>query len=115
MFGKSVYEVKTNIGHDELFRILDKWCIDNKLTDISKTTNYKKFRFGSPIISNPIYIEVFFENSTINIHGWVQTMIPFIRWNLIEAPKESLSTKLDYRRKGGLFVSRLRNLIGKKN
>jgi len=113
MFGKSTYQFSTNLDPQQVVHRLESWSKHNGLNDVSSSgeTTRKKYRFGSPFLSNPIYIEVSVNEAPIEIRGWVQTMIPFVTWKLIEPPRESLSAKLDYRRKGGLFISKLREAL----
>ena len=107
MLGKSQFTVETTLSQKQIHEKLDHWYEVNELSEIDNNAACRTFRFGSPYFSNPIYIKVFFKERPIQIQGWVQTLVPIIRWKLINVPKESVSTKLDYRRKGGFFVSRL--------
>lgn len=110
MFGKVIYQLTSNLASPQLAQRLEDWSKSNGLKDVSSSSDptRRKYRFGSPFLSNPIYIEVSLNRTSIEVRGWVQTLIPFFTWKLIESPRESFSTKLDYRRKGGLFIYRLR-------
>jgi hypothetical protein len=115
MFGKSFYEMSTDIGNGQLLEILEQWSKNCKLKDVSAGNKSKKYRFGNPFVSNLIYIEIFYTDRPIKVFGWVQTLIPFVRWQLVPSSEDSLSSKLDCRRKGGLFVSLLQNELSKRN
>ena len=111
MLGKSKYEVNTNFNRDQVLDCLQRWATENKLTTVLDEPTRKKFRFGSPFLSNPIYIDVFFEKSPFLVIGWVQTPIPFLTWKFVEPRQDPPATYVDYRKKGGLFVLILRNLL----
>ena len=75
MFGKSFYEMSTDIGNDQLLEILEQWSKNCKLKDVSTGNKSKNYRFGNPFVSNPIYIEIFYTDRPIKIFGGVQTLI----------------------------------------
>jgi|GEM_PF-6377612 len=113
MFGKSTYQITTSLGPQQVVDRLEGWSKNEGLKDVSGSSEAtrKKYRFGSPLLSNPIYIEVSVDQASVEVCGWVQTMIPGVRWKLVEPPRESVTTKLDYRRKGGLLISKLRQAL----
>jgi len=112
VFGKYVENLDSNLSDIQLTEALDTWSNRFKLKSVkSSDTRVHRFRFGSPFISNPIYIEVVKVQSVVTITGWVQTLIPFFRWKLVAMKEPGVGTVLDYRKKGGLFVYELRCLL----
>ena len=111
MFGKYETLVNTQLDNNLIVNALEKWSMDNNLSEVYCSDGYKKYRFGSPFLSNPIYIEINFDEKPIKIVGWVQTLIPFFRWKLIKTEKRSFGSKIDYRRKGGYFCYQLKQSI----
>jgi len=112
VFGKYVEILESDLSEAQLTEALDTWSTRLKMKPIkSADTRVHRFRFGSPFISNPIYIEVVKEQSVVTISGWVQTLIPFFRWKLVVVKEPGARTVLDYRKKGGLFVYELRSML----
>ena len=109
MFGKSLLRI--DHINQNIENSLTKWSRENNLVILVKDRTHHKYRFGNPFISNPIYIEIYFHNNILDISGWVGTLIPFLRWKLIEVKQKTLSTKLDYRRKGGLILNLLKEAV----
>ncbi len=103
MFGKYTKTIPTTLEGDALRAAIDAWCEENRLRRVKTHGNIELYRFGSPFLSNPIYIQLQPFSPEIRITGWVQTLLPFLRWKLIPTSHPSLSTKIDYRRKGGFF------------
>jgi len=111
MFGKSQYIIETQQELNSICKMIEEWRKDHNLNLVKSSEGFKKFRFGSPFLSNPIYIEIDISKSPIIVHGWVQTLIPFFTWKLIETKNDNLASKLDYRRKGGYFCHQLIDTI----
>ena len=111
MFGKYEFKINTQLDINSTSKMIEKWSKENNLTSVKSSDDIKKFRFGSPFISNPIYIEIDLNKKPLTVTGWVQTLIPFLRWKLIRTESHNTASKLDYRRKGGYFCYQLEKII----
>jgi len=111
MFGKYTQDINTSLDIKSLKSTIKTWSEENKLKQVSSTDRVELYKFGSSIISNPIYIELNLQDSKIVLNGWVQTVIPFLRWKLVPTSCTGIGTIIDYRRKGGLLCNKLVELI----
>jgi hypothetical protein len=112
MFGKLKTEIPADLPKGEALKRVSDWADRNKLKKLTaKKEGGLRYRFGNPGLSNPIILELHLKESAITVEGWVQTLIPFFRWKLVEVPGKSVATAVDYRKKGGYFVRDLRDLI----
>jgi len=114
MFGKYQLSITTNLDTSSVIQEIELWSKENKLTEVKSVEGKKKFRYGSPFISNPIYIEIDSNSRPVLLEGWVQTLIPFLRWKLIRTENNNIGSKIDYRRKGGYFCFKLESKIANK-
>tara|TARA_R110002096_G_C14076056_1_gene676010 strand:- start:27 stop:371 length:345 start_codon:yes stop_codon:yes gene_type:complete len=113
VFGKYTENIDSRLSEAQLIESLNAWSTRLQLKSITSNDKHIfRYRFGNPFISNPIYIEVAKDQGIVTISGWVQTLIPFLRWKLVEMNEPGVGTVLDYRKKGGLFVYELRREIG---
>jgi hypothetical protein len=110
-FGKSYYSVPTSLPEEELLERIWAWRHAHRLADMSRGMGVLHYRHGSRYFSNPIHIQIGFDEGEIRIAGWVQTGIRFVSWTLVDVDRESIWTLLDNRRRGGLLVHRLREAL----
>lgn len=111
MLGKYQLTINTNFDPTSIIHKIEQWSEENNLVEVKCPNGKRKYRYGSPFISNPIYIEIDLGSNPITITGWVQTLIPFFRWKLIKIEQQNIGTILDYRRKGGYFCFKLEEAI----
>jgi hypothetical protein len=111
MFGKYHQSIDTTLDANSLHEAIQNWASENELIEVKSSEHAKLYRFGSPFLSNPIYIQLELNGKQIDLSGWVQTILPILRWKLVPTSKSDLGTTIDYRRKGGLFCTKLRELI----
>jgi hypothetical protein len=111
MFGKYTQQIQSSLDNKSLKNTIKTWAEENELRKLKESNGIELYRFGSPLLSNPIYIQLEFVDGHVNLTGWVQTLIPFLRWKLVPVPKEGIGTTLDYRKKGGSFCEKLQRLI----
>lgn len=111
MFGKYTQSISTTLDTNALHAAIQSWATANELIEVKSSEHARLYRFGSPFLSNPIYIQLELNDEQINLSGWVQTILPILRWKLVPTSKQGLDTTIDYRRKGGLFCTQLMALI----
>jgi len=115
MLGKLRAKFEAELSKEELLSRIREWAREHKLKiTTSNSEGVLRYQFGNSALSNPIIIELIPSESGIAVAGWVQTLIPFLRWRLIENSENRVATALDYRRKGGQFLHDLRESLTKE-
>jgi len=116
MFGKLKTEIQTKLPKEEVLECISDWAERNGLESLSAEGDaVLLYRFGSPKLSNPIMLKLNPTDGAIIVEGWVQTLIPFFRWKLIDVSGKSIATAVDYRRKGGYFIRDLREKVAARS